>query len=54
MPVSIDQWHAAIGLFGAYRYVAIIKKRILKKQPKYSSCRHWNVNSLLADNKISN
>ena len=30
MPVGIDQWPAAIGLFGAHRYVAIIKKRILK------------------------
>ena len=76
-------------LFGARRYVAIIKKRILKysnlktltillffysiisflllvqhgdieinsgpkrKQPKYLSCYHWNINSLLADNKIS-
>ena len=24
-----------------------------KKQPKYFSCCHWNVNSLLAHNKIS-
>ena len=30
MPISIDQWHAAVDLFGARRYAAIIKKRILK------------------------
>ena len=88
MPVSIDQWCAAIGLFGVHKYAAIIKKRILKysnlkvltivlffystiififlvqhgdieinpgpkkKQPKYFSCCHWNVNSLLAHDKI--
>ena len=79
---------AAVGLFGARRYAAIIKKTIWKysnlkaltilffystiifllfiqhgdieinpgpqkKQPKYFSCCHWNVNSLLAHNKIS-
>ena len=27
MPVSIDQWPAAIGLFGVQRCVAIIKKK---------------------------
>ena len=26
MPISIDQWRVAVGLFGARRYVAIIKK----------------------------
>ena len=26
MPISIDQWRAAIGLFGARRYAAIIKE----------------------------
>ena len=26
MPISIDQWRVAIGLFGAHRYAAIIKK----------------------------
>ena len=30
MPLSIDQWRAAIGLFGVHRYVAIIKQKILK------------------------
>ena len=30
MPISIQQWHVAIGLFGARRCAAIIKKRILK------------------------
>ena len=30
MPVSIDQWCAAIGLFGVHKYAAIIKKSILK------------------------
>ena len=30
MPVSIDQWRAAVGLFGARRYAAIIKKNNLK------------------------
>ena len=30
MPISIDQWCAAVGLFGAGRYAAIIKKKILK------------------------
>ena len=89
MPISIDQWRVAVGLFGARRYAAIIKKTnwkysnlkaltILlffystiiflllaqhgdieinpgpkKKQPKYFACCHWNVNSLLAHNKIS-
>ena len=89
MPISIDLWHAAVGLFGAHRYAAIIKETIWKysnlkaltillffystiiflllvkhsdieinpgpqkKQPKYFSCCHWNVNSLLAHNKIS-
>ena len=89
MPISIDQWRAAVGLFRARRYAAIIKKTIWKysnlkaltillffystiiflllvqhgdieinpgpkkKQPKYFSCCHWNVNSLLAHNKIS-
>ena len=89
MPISIDQWHVAVGLFGACRYAAIIKKMIWKysnlkaltillffystiiflllvqhgdieinpgpqkKQPKYFSCCHWNVNSLLSHNKIS-
>ena len=28
MPISIDQWSAAIGLFGARRYASVIKKRI--------------------------
>ena len=87
---SIDQWHAAVGLFGARRYAAIIKKAIWKysnlkaltillfffystiiflllvqhgdieinpgpqkNQPKYFSCCHWNVSSLLTHNKIS-
>ena len=27
MAKSIDQWHVAVGLFGAHRYAAIIKKR---------------------------
>ena len=89
MPISIDQWRAAIGFFGAHRCAAIIKMSILKysnlkaltillffystiiflllvqhgdieinpgpkkKQPKYFSCCHWNVNSLLAHGKIS-
>ena len=89
MPISIDQLRVAVGLFGARRYAAIIKKTnwkysnlkaltILlffystiiflllaqhgdieinpgpkKKQPKYFACCHWNVNSLLAHNKIS-
>ena len=26
MPISIDQWRVAVGLFGARRYAAIIKK----------------------------
>ena len=30
MAISIDQWHRAIGLLGARRYAAIIKKKILK------------------------
>ena len=30
MPINIDQWRPAIGLFGACRYAAIIKKKILK------------------------
>ena len=30
MPISIDQWHVAVGLFGACRYAAIIKKMIWK------------------------
>ena len=30
MPISIDQWHVAVGLFGASRYAAIIKKTIWK------------------------
>ena len=30
MPISIDQWHVAVGLFGACRYDAIIKKMIWK------------------------
>ena len=88
MPISIDQWHVTVSLFGACRYAAIIKKdfeifkfksftypsvflqpynfstfgsawwywnqsRTQKKQPKYFSCCHWNVNILLAHNKIS-
>ena len=89
MPISIDQWRAAVGLFRARRYAAIIKKTIWKysnlkaltillffystiiflllvqhgdieinpgpqkKLPKYFSCCHWNVNRLLAHNKIS-
>ena len=89
MPISIDQWRAAIGLFRACRYVAIIKNSISKysnlkaltiflfffstiislllvqhgyveinpgpkkKQPTYFLCCHWNVNSLLARDKIS-
>ena len=89
MPISIDLWHAAVGLFGAHRYAAIIKETIWKysnlkaltillffystiiflllvqhgdieinpgpkkKQPKYFSCCHWNVSSLLAHYKIS-
>ena len=39
MQISIDQWHAAIGLFGAHRYVAIVKKRILK----YSNLKALNI-----------
>ena len=27
MPISIDQWRVAAGLFGARRYAAIIKKK---------------------------
>ena len=27
MPISIDQWRVAVGLFGARRYAAIIKKK---------------------------
>ena len=85
MPISIDEWRAAIDLFG---YAVIIKKSILKylnlkaltillffystiiflllvqhgdieinpgpkkKQPKYFSCCHWNVYSLLPHDKI--
>ena len=30
MPISIDHWRAAISLFRAHRYAAIIKKNILK------------------------
>ena len=30
MPISIDLWHAAVGLFGAHRYAAIIKETIWK------------------------
>ena len=30
MSISIDQWHVAVGLFGARRYAAIIKKMIWK------------------------
>ena len=35
MPISIDQWCVAVDLFGARRYAAIIKKKILK----YSSLK---------------
>ena len=27
MPISIDQWRVAVGIFGARRYAAIIKKK---------------------------
>ena len=30
MPISIDQWRVAVGLFGARRYAAIIKKNDLE------------------------
>ena len=30
MPISIDQWCVAVGLFRARRYAVIIKKTILK------------------------
>ena len=30
MPINIDQWRVAVGLFDARRYAAIIKKKILK------------------------
>ena len=30
MPISIGRWRLAVGLFGARKYAAIIKKKILK------------------------
>ena len=30
MPISIDLWYAAVGLFGAHRYAAIIKETTWK------------------------
>ena len=39
MSISIDQWHAAVGLFGAHRYAAIIKNKILK----YSSLKDLTI-----------
>ena len=51
MPISIDQWRVAVGLFGARRYAAIIKKNDLEifkfKSFNYPSVflQHYNLSN---------